>query len=203
MGHEPRMSQPPLFSKPGFPETDLTAPPRREPPARFPSGTLLATPNGPRPVEGIIVGDAVVTADGPRRVAQVSRRVTARADWAFARRIWPVRVPVGSLGNPRPLRLAPDQRVILSGDAVQRSSGEAELSVPVGALIGLRGLIIERPLAALRCFGFGFGRPARIEAESVICVLDKDEPFDAEARERARAAFLAMQVAGEPRLRVR
>ena len=197
------MSQITLFSKPGFPASDLSAHPGREPPARFPSGTMLATPSGPRPVEGIAVGDAVITGEGPRSVTQVSRRVTERADWAFARRIWPVRVPVGSLGNPRPLRLSPDQRVILSGDAVARSSGRSELLVPVGELVGLRGLIMDRPLAALRCFGLSFGRPARIEAETVPCLLDADEPFDRAAREIARAAFAAMQVAGEPRLRVR
>jgi len=164
------------------------------------SGTQFATTNGPRAVEDIVVGDSVLTRDGPRRVARVGQSNVSRQDWSYNREIWPVRVPVGSLGNARPLRLSPDQRVVLSGRTVQGICGVAAISVPCRDLIGLRGLILERPLADLRYYGISFGIPAHVDAEGVWCDLD-ETTAQTVSRDKIREAYQAMHAAGEPALR--
>ncbi|WP_175484755.1 Hint domain-containing protein [Jannaschia pohangensis] len=190
------MTQPVLFSRPAFPISELS--PDAIP--RFMSGTLFATSTAPRAIEAISVGDSILTKDGPRRVSRVAQTNVLRQDWAYHRDIWPVRVPVGSLGNARPLRLSPDQRVILSGQVVRKVCGVAALSVPCRDLVGLRGLIVERPLADLRYYGISFGIPAQVDAEGVWCDLDETPPCPVD-REAVREAYQAMHAAGEPALR--
>ncbi len=191
------MTRPILFSRAGFP----VLPPTDGPVPRFVPGTAIATPGGPRPVEALAVGDPVVTRNGVRRVARLAQQVVARADWAFRRDIWPVRVPVGSLGNPRPIRAAPDQRVLLWGDTVARLCGVAEVSVALSDLVGLRGLTLERPLADLRYVGVGFGIVAVVEAEGAFFEIGGDGGATL-PRETLRAVFREMHGAGEPPLRV-
>ena len=190
------MTQPILFSRAGFPAQSVAS----DPVPRFLSGTSLATPDGPRTIETLAVGDTVTTREGPRRIARLGGRVVTREDWAYRREIWPVRVPVGSLGNPRPIRAAQDQRVLLWGPTVERMCGVGEMTVTLGELVGLRGLSVERPLGDLRYFGLGLGIAAVVEVEGAFCEIGT-EPGEAVPRETLRAAFLEMHVAGEPPLR--
>lgn len=138
--------------------------------------------------------------DGTRRIARLSRKTVPRADWTFRTDIWPVRVPVGSLGNPRPMRAAPDQRVLLCGATVERMCGVAEVSAALSDLVGLRGLSLERPLADLLYLGFGFDREAVVEAEGMLCEIGI-APGEGPSRETLRAVFREMHAAGEPPLR--
>lgn len=167
---------------------------------RFTPGTCLATPDGPRAVETLIVGDPVDTRDGPKRIARLDVVRRPRSEWTYDRDAWPIRVPVGSLGNARPMRLSPDQRILLSGDTVARVCAVREISVALRDLIGLRGLIGERPLADLRYHGLSFGIPAVIEAEGVPCEIEAGEAAIV-AQDMARAAFQEMHAAGEPPLK--
>lgn len=167
---------------------------------RFTPGTAILTPEGPRAVEMLAVGDVVMTRGGPKRIARTEVLRRGRPDWSFARATWPLRVPVGSLGNLRPLRMSPDQRVMLSGASVRAVCSVEEISVALSDLVGLRGVITERPLAELRYHGMSFGSPAIIEAEGVPCEVEAGEAAVV-AREMARAAFQAMHAAGEPPLR--
>lgn len=184
------MSEQRLFTHDAFP---IVAP-------RFTPGTCIVTPDGPRGVERLRVGDAVVTRAGPKRIARISALRRARPDWSYDRACWPVRVPVGSLGNLRPLRLSPEQRVLLSGATVHAICALAEISVALSDLVGLRGVIVERPLADLRYHGLSFDGPAIVEAEGVPCEIEAGDAAVV-AREMARVAFQAMHVAGEPPLR--
>lgn len=165
----------------------------------FPLGTLIATPEGNRPIEDLTTGDRVLTRDGPKRIARMSDLRLTRADWAFAPTRWPVRVPVGSLGNPRPMRLAPDQRIILSGPAFEATAGVPEVAVRVGELVGLRGLIVERPLGDLRYCGVSFGIPVVIRVEGAACIVDPDRETTM-TRDAIRVGFRAMHAACEPPL---
>ncbi|WP_179379528.1 Hint domain-containing protein [Jannaschia marina] len=187
------MSEQRLFTHDAFPVIAPVA-------TRFTPGTRLATPEGERPVEGLAVGDAVLTRSGPRRIARVDTRRQARSEWTYDRPAWPIRVPVGSLGNPRPLRLAPDLRVLLSGPTVHRICEVEEISVMLRDLVGLRGLIVERPLADLCYHGLSFGIPAVVEAEGAACEVEGSEGAVV-AVDLAREAYHAMHAAGEPPLR--
>ncbi len=169
--------------------------------ARFHAGTRISTPEGWRAIETLQMGDDVMAhGEGPVRITALRQVRKTRADWAYRREIWPVRVPVGSLGNPRPLRLAQSQKVVLSGDIVAETCGARDVSVPVGELVGLRGLILERPMGDIRYLGVVVSHPARIEAEGVLCEIEDvaEGPVD---RSKIRAAFHAMHAVGEPALR--
>ncbi|CTQ32925.1 Hint domain-containing protein [Jannaschia rubra] len=191
------MTDNPIFSRPGF----AAGAGASDPPPMFLPGTLLATPDGPRAVETLAEGDILTTLSGPQAVTAVGVEVVPRADWAFRREIWPVRVPVGSLGNPRPMRLAPGQRVVLSGSTVERVCGVAQVRVALRDLVGIRGLITERPLADLRRHGLSLGTPAVIEAEGILCATGDDRAEDV-ALDIIRTAFAEMHAAGEPPLRL-
>ncbi|MCK0166332.1 Hint domain-containing protein [Jannaschia sp. S6380] len=190
------MTKPTLFSRPAFPVETV----EESPTARFVPGTLLPTPDGPRAVEDLAFGDRVVTRDGPRPIAKTDRTSCPRSEWTYRRETWPVRVPVGSLGNPRPLRLAPDQRVLLSGPTVARICAKPEVAIVISDLVGLRGLIVERPLADLRYHVISFGTPVCVEAEGVPC--DVGGRAKAVDRDKVREAYQAMHSAGEPPLRL-
>ncbi len=190
------MTHPILFSRVGLSALTDTS----EPVPRFMAGTGIATPDGPRPIEALAVGDAVTTQGGAMRIARLAQTVVPRADWAFQRGIWPVRVPVGSLGNPRPIRAAPDQRVLLRGATVERMCGAPQVSVALSALVGLRGLTLERPLADLRYLGIGFEAVAVIEAEGAFCEVGTAAAMEL-PRETLRDVFRQMHAAGEPPLR--
>ena len=169
-------------------------------PRAFLFGTRLATPEGLRNVEMFDVGDTVASTNGAMTVARIERTIVRRLDLIYRRDDWPIRVPVGSLGNPGPLRLSPDQRVLLSGSTVERVAKAPEVSVSVRDLVGLRGLIVERPIADLHYTALEFGRPVVVEAEGVACeIAAGDAPLV--DRETARAAFTAMNSQGEPPLR--
>ena len=65
-------------------------------PPCFTPGTLITTPEGPRRVEEIRVGDLVTTMDhGPQPVRWIGRRTVGAMD-GFA----PVRIEAGALGKP-------------------------------------------------------------------------------------------------------
>lgn len=186
------MSDQRIFTHAAFPVIAAVAP-------RFTPGTLVRTVEGPRAIETLVVGDAIVTRDGPKRVARLDIMRRGRSEWTYDRLSWPVRVPVGSLGNVRPMRLSPDQRILLSGRTVARMCGVEEVSVALRDLVGLRGLIVERPLADLRYHGLSFGIAAVIEVEGVPCEIDSGEAAIV-ARDVMRGAFHEMHAAGEPPL---
>ncbi|MEM7710005.1 MAG: Hint domain-containing protein [Pseudomonadota bacterium] len=182
-----------IFSRPAF---AVLAPPS----PRFLPGTRLATPSGPRNVEVLVEGDLLSTRDGAVPIRRIGVTAVPRAETTSRRDVWPVRVPVGSLGNPVPLRLRADQRVVLAGDQVLEHCGVARASVALSDLVGLRGLMYERPLADLRWFGLALDASALLRVEGAVCEL-ADGPGDSGPdREAARAAFQAMNAVGEPKL---
>ena len=187
------MSQPKLFSQPAFPTSGAAA-------SRFLPGTRLTTPDGAKQVEMLRAGDDLRTRDGPRPIAEIPVEVIARADWLYRREVWPMRVPVGSLGNPEPMRLSQDQRVMLSGSAVDEIRGAPEVAGRVGDLVGLLGIIVERPMADLRRYGVSLGMAACVIAGGVPCLIGPEEEVPILDREGFRAVFRAMIARGEPQL---
>ncbi len=80
-------------------------------PPCFTPGMLIATPQGPRPVERIAPGDLVLTRDhGARAVLWTGmRRIVAEGDLA------PIVIAAGMLGNRREIIVAPQHRVCIGG----------------------------------------------------------------------------------------
>ncbi|MDO5605171.1 MAG: Hint domain-containing protein [Paracoccus sp. (in: a-proteobacteria)] len=116
----------------------------------FGAGTLIATPDGPRPVEMLGVGDLVLCNDGqafPVRWAG-ARAVTA-AEMAADPRLKPIRIAAGALGAGTPARdliVSPQHRMLIRSAIARRMFGTDEVLVAAVHLLGAEGIArIETP----------------------------------------------------------
>lgn len=97
----------------------------------FTDGTLIATPDGPRPVETLRPGDLVTTLDhGPRVLRWIGRRTVAGRGPAA-----PVRIAAGTLGNDRDLVVSQQHRMLVSGWRAQLFAGSDEVLVAARHLV--------------------------------------------------------------------
>lgn len=116
----------------------------------FTPGTYLETPEGLRPVERLVAGDAIVTKDGGAQTVlwAGSRNVSGARLYAMPD-LRPVRIREGALGADSPrgdLIVSPDHRMLISGAAAQDLWGEKEVLVAARDLID--GVGIARDIAA-------------------------------------------------------
>jgi VCBS repeat-containing protein len=100
-------------------------------PPCFTPGTLIATPQGQRPVERIVPGDMVLTRDhGARTVLWTGRRrVAAEGNLA------PIAIAAGTLGNRREIIVSPQHRVCIGGWAAELHCGAPEVLVAAAHLV--------------------------------------------------------------------
>ena len=97
----------------------------------FTLGTWIETEEGPRRIEGLRVGDRIVTRDHgcqPLRWIGFRRVAAARAQA-------PVVIGRGALGNDRDLRVSPQHRMLLTGWRAELFFGKAEVLCAAKALI--------------------------------------------------------------------
>lgn len=110
----------------------------------FAAGTRVETPDGPKRVERLQVGDMVLTRDhGPQTVRWVANRhVPGQGPNA------PVRIPVGALGNDRIVELSPQHRVMVAGPKIDLYFNTPEVLVRAKDLVGVNGIsYVRRPVA--------------------------------------------------------
>ncbi len=89
----------------------------------FLAGTLIATPDGERPIESLQPGDLINTAAGPRPVRFISR-TTHFPLVLDANDVLPIRIAAGALGELGPLRdlcVSPDHAILIDGHLLQAS----------------------------------------------------------------------------------
>ncbi|MBV1867175.1 MAG: Hint domain-containing protein [Marinosulfonomonas sp.] len=117
-----------------------------EPPC-FVAGTLINTPQGPRPVETLRAGDKVLTRDnGVQEIRWAGRRRLALNNGA-AGNLQPVRLRKDSLGPGVPehdLLLSPMHRVLVAGAQVQMLTGATEVLCPVKHLLNGQTIVQEQ-----------------------------------------------------------
>jgi len=106
----------------------------------FAEGTMIETPDGPRPIESLQVGDLVITADhGACPINWVgSRHVTAK-ELARKPEWQPVLIPAGAIDGAAPtsdLVVSPAHRVLMAGSAMELMLGFPEALAPANTLIG-------------------------------------------------------------------
>lgn len=120
----------------------------------FAYGTMIETPEGPRAVEDIAVGDTVLTLDhGACRVDWTGARTVALDNDFRRRKNAPVRVARGALGPGVPERdliLSPQHRVLVASQIARRLFGASEVLVPVQKLAGFSGFKRLRHLPQAR-----------------------------------------------------
>lgn len=102
-------------------------------------GTLFDTPAGPRPVERLTTGDAVLTADGRcERILWIGSRRLDAQDLAEAPELRPVRIAAGAFGDGlprRPLLVSPQHHILVDGWIAQLVTGKDGVLVPAQGLV--------------------------------------------------------------------
>jgi len=129
-------------------------------------GTRIATEAGWTAVEEVGPGIRVLTFDAGPCALREMHRVTpdlSPGNWPQAH--WPVRLPVGALGNRQGLDLLPGQSVLIESDCAEAMFGDPFALVPARALDGWRGIEAVRPERG---------------AEVLVPVFDEDQVIYAE-----------------------
>ena len=110
----------------------------------FTPGTLIATPQGTRPVEALRPGDLVLTRDaGLRPVLWSSATTLPATRLARDPHLAPILIPTGALGPNLPDRdmmVSPQHRMLMTGWKAQLLTGSSEVLVPAKALTGMGGI---------------------------------------------------------------
>ncbi|CUH76592.1 Hint domain-containing protein [Tropicibacter naphthalenivorans] len=100
-------------------------------PICFARGTLIETPDGPRYIETLRVGDLVTTLDnGPQPIRWIgARKFPGTGVHA------PVRIKAGVLGNIRDLRISQNHRMMVRGAQAELLFGQSEVLVAAKHLV--------------------------------------------------------------------
>ena len=116
----------------------------------FCAGTLIETPAGPRPIEGLRVGDPVLAEGGrPAPVRWIGRRVVRAAELSRNPALRPIRIVAGALGQGLPRRdllVSRQHRMLVRSPVAQRMLGTSEVLVPAIKLTALPGIFVDETL---------------------------------------------------------
>lgn len=127
------------------------------------AGTLIDTPDGPRPVAMLRPGDLVETADdGPLPVLWQGR-VSVPAIGSFR----PVRILAPCFGLSRDMVVLPGQRLALSGADVEYHFGEEEVLIEARHLANGQTGQWEPEAKVAACHGLLFDRHALVRADGL------------------------------------
>lgn len=131
----------------------------------FAAGTLIETPYGPRPVEGIKPGDLVHTQDdGPQPVRWAGmRRVAAKGPHC------PIRIRASAFGGTADLLLSPQHRVSITGANAQLLFGDAEVLVAAKDMVNGIDIWADASLREITYCHLMFDRHQVIVANGVAC----------------------------------
>ncbi|MDO5613955.1 MAG: Hint domain-containing protein [Paracoccus sp. (in: a-proteobacteria)] len=110
----------------------------------FACGTLIETPDGPRPVEGLRKGDLVLTNTGAiRPIRWIGARHVTAAQMQRDPRLKPIRIGQGALapGVPRrDLLVSPQHRILLRSAIARTMFGTDEVLTPAVHLLTAPGI---------------------------------------------------------------
>ncbi len=102
----------------------------------FTYGTLIDTPDGPRPIEDLVAGDLVTTLDnGSRPLRWVGARAVAPAEMLLRPELRPVCFETGAVGNSRRLLVSPQHRMLLNDWRAQVYFGEDHVLIAAKAMV--------------------------------------------------------------------
>jgi hypothetical protein len=140
LGSAPPRERPLRIAHGLFPEASLRAPrPETGAVICFTQGTLLATPDGPRPVEALREGDLVDTRDGgPQEILWIGNRRLSGAQMHAMPELRPIRIRSAALAGGRPepdLVVSPRHRVLIEGPAADALFGTPEVLVAAEDLV--------------------------------------------------------------------
>lgn len=115
-------------------------------PLCFTRGTMIETPEGPRPIETLAEGDLVLTRDhGPQPVRWIGSRVLTGSELARHHRLRPILIRAGALGDGLPaadLRVSPQHRILIRSKVAQKMFGTSEILAAAKQLLQVDGIDI-------------------------------------------------------------
>ncbi len=135
----------------------------------FVSGTNISTPEGPRPIEALEVGDVVLTLDnGPQTIRWIGTRTLDSIDLSVKPKLRPIRIAQGALGNGLPeneLRVSPQHRMLVRSPIAARMFSKHEVLIPAHKLLGLPGVSVDETAQSVTYVHMLFDRHEVVFAE--------------------------------------
>ena len=152
--------------QPALPAANVYAPPC------FTTGVLIRTAEGVKPVETLVSGDLVWTADGgpkPLRLL-LSRRISA-ADMRADPALRPILIRASAFGPGRPardLRVSPQHRILVSDWRAPLLWGAEEVLVPARALVDGGKVVVDVEAREVTYFHLVFDAHEIVESEGLL-----------------------------------
>ncbi|MDF3605681.1 Hint domain-containing protein [Paracoccus sp. DMF-8] len=120
-------------------------------PTCFTAGTLIQTPDGPREVQDLRIGDLILTRDhGAQPLRWIGGRVLDAGRLDLSPNLRPIRIGASALGAGLPRRdltVSPQHRVLVRSAVASRMFACSEVLIAAKHLVGLPGIAICRDLA--------------------------------------------------------
>lgn len=106
----------------------------------FCAGTEILTPQGPRKVESLAAGDAVLNDRGEvRHLVWVGLSRYGAGEVQASPNLWPIRIAKDAIGPGLPkadLHVSPQHRIVLEGPEVELAHGDLRVLAPAKHLVG-------------------------------------------------------------------
>jgi len=122
----------------------------------FAKGTLIATSQGSKPIETLIVGDEVVTSKGRSfPIRWIGRRFVSDFELLHAPELLPVRIRAGALGSQIPKRdllVSRQHRILVRSKIAERMFGTHEVLVPAIKLVDVPGIDVDGRVKSIEYF---------------------------------------------------
>ncbi|MDJ0823894.1 MAG: Hint domain-containing protein [Rhodobacter sp.] len=116
----------------------------------FTPDTMIATPDGPRPIRELQEDDRVLTKDdGPQPIRWIGQRRMSGARLFAMPELRPIRIRAGAAGEGRPdadLLVSPEHRVLVKGPVADTLFGSPEVLVAAKDLVNDRNVLVDRRL---------------------------------------------------------
>ncbi|TWI37078.1 Hint domain-containing protein [Paracoccus sulfuroxidans] len=134
----------------------------------FAEGTLIETASGPRAIEGLAVGDLVLTRDhGPQPIRWIGGARLSQARLQLMPKMQPIRIRKDALGRCMPqqdLLVSPQHRVLIRSVIARRMFGAEEVLVAAKHLTGVPGIETVCPAEGVSYFHILLDRHELIRA---------------------------------------
>lgn len=135
----------------------------------FAGGTRIETPDGPRAIETLKVGDTVLTLDhGPQVIRWIGARDLDSIDLHAKPKLRPIRIAKGALGDGLPLQdllVSPQHRMLVRSPIAVRMFATDEVLVAARKLLELPGVSVDESTSSVTYFHMLFDRHEVVFAE--------------------------------------
>lgn len=163
--------------------------------AAFAAGTLIDTPDGPRPVESLRRGDLVTTlSNGSRPLEWVARRRVGLLELLAYPGLRPVALAPGTVGNDRLLWLSQSQRLLIDDWRAEVFFGEDRVLAAAEALVNGDQVRVELPPDGVEYVMLLCDRHAILLANGALCESFHPGPTGLDGLTREERAALAQTI---------